>query len=123
MKTTIIKYKELPFEIDKVYETKIKMFGKVTLKRIDTDKKGNIIGFGVIIEKYEHLGICPLGPDRLIADKIEDGEISVCSNCGEPISDVINNLTLEDITQIVGAFSDMNITEKMVREYMDLNLL
>lgn len=39
------------------------------------------------------------------------------------ISDVIKSLTLEDITQIVGAFSDMNITEKMVREYIELNYL
>lgn len=39
------------------------------------------------------------------------------------ISDVIKSLTLEDITQIVGAFSDMNITEKMVRDYIELNYL
>ena len=39
------------------------------------------------------------------------------------ISDVIKSLTLEDITQIVGAFSDMSITEKMVREYIELNYL
>jgi hypothetical protein len=39
------------------------------------------------------------------------------------ISDVIKSLTLEDITQIVGAFSDMNITEKMVSEYIELNYL
>ena len=39
------------------------------------------------------------------------------------ISDVIKTLTLEDITQIVGAFSDMNITEKMVSEYIELNYL
>jgi hypothetical protein len=39
------------------------------------------------------------------------------------ISDVIKSLTLEDITQIVSAFSDMNITTKKVQEYIELNFL
>ena len=39
------------------------------------------------------------------------------------ISDVIKSLTLEDITNIVGAFSDLNVTEEMVRKYIELNYL
>jgi hypothetical protein len=39
------------------------------------------------------------------------------------ISGVIKSLTLEDITQIVSAFSDMNITTKKVQEYIELNFL
>jgi len=84
MKQNIKKYKELPFEIDKVYKTKFQTGEKVTLKKIDTNKDGKIIGFGVIYENVKHLGVCSLGADRLIADKIEDGEVCVCSKCGEP---------------------------------------
>ena len=39
------------------------------------------------------------------------------------ISDVIKSLTLEDITNIVGAFSDLNVTKEMVRKYIELNYL
>jgi hypothetical protein len=91
MKTTIKKYKELPFEIDKVYQTKFATGEKVLLKRIDVNMgnikfgvKGNI-KFGVIYENAKHLGICPLGADRLIADKVEDGEMCVCDKCGNTL--------------------------------------
>lgn len=37
------------------------------------------------------------------------------------IDNVIKSLTIEDITKIVGAFSNLNVTEKMVSEYIKLN--
>lgn len=82
MKKVIKKYKDLPFEIEKIYVTKFQTSEKVILKRIDFNKKGEVIGLGVIYENSPHLGICPLGADRLITDKIEDGEICVCHKCG-----------------------------------------
>lgn len=39
------------------------------------------------------------------------------------ISDVISRLTLEDITEIVNAFSDFKITVEMVKEEIELNFL
>lgn len=39
------------------------------------------------------------------------------------ISDVINNFTLEDITKIVNAFTDINIPIEAVREEIELNYL
>lgn len=53
----------------------------------------------------------------------ENSNSKLSKDASSSISDVIKSLTLEDITQIVGAFSDMNITEKMVREYIELNYL
>ena len=85
MKKLIKKYKELPFEVDKIYQTKFATGEKVLLKQIKTNNQGKIIGFGVIYQTTPHLGICPLDADRLISDKVEDGEIYVCSKCGEPI--------------------------------------
>jgi len=39
------------------------------------------------------------------------------------ISDVISSLTLEDITNIVNAFTDINIPIEAVREEIELNYL
>ena len=39
------------------------------------------------------------------------------------ISDVISSLTLEDITKIVNAFTDINIPIEAVREEIELNYL
>jgi hypothetical protein len=39
------------------------------------------------------------------------------------ISDVISSLTLEDITKIVNAFTDINIPVDAVREEIELNYL
>ena len=85
MEKTIIKYKDLPFEVDKVYQTKFQTGDKVLLKKINMNDKGKVIGFGVIYEKHEHLGVCPLGADQLIPDRVEDGKVSVCGKCGEPL--------------------------------------
>jgi hypothetical protein len=39
------------------------------------------------------------------------------------ISDVISSLTLEDITKIVNAFTDINITIEAIKEEIELNYL
>jgi hypothetical protein len=39
------------------------------------------------------------------------------------ISDVISSLTLEDITKIVNAFTDINIPVEALREEIELNYL
>lgn len=39
------------------------------------------------------------------------------------ISEVISSLTLEDITKIVNAFSDINIPIEAVKEEIELNYL
>lgn len=39
------------------------------------------------------------------------------------ISDVISSLTLEDITKIVNAFTDINIPVEAVKEEIELNYL
>ena len=42
---------------------------------------------------------------------------------GLRISDVISSLTLEDITKIVNAFTDINIPIEAVKEEIELNYL
>lgn len=39
------------------------------------------------------------------------------------ISDVISSLTLEDITKIVNAFTDINVPIEAVKEEIELNFL
>ena len=39
------------------------------------------------------------------------------------ISDVISSLTLEDITKIVNAFTDINIPIEAIKEEIELNYL
>ena len=82
----IIKYKELPFEIGKTYTTKFATGERFLLTKIKTNATGRIFGFDGIYEKCPHLGECPLGPDRLIPDRVEDGFIDVCDCCNTPIN-------------------------------------
>jgi len=82
---TISKFKELPFEIGKTYTTKFQTGEKFLLTKIKYNTKGDRIGFDGIYEKWEYLGECPLGPDRLISDRIEDGFIEICDCCNFPI--------------------------------------
>ena len=92
MKTSIPKYSDLPFEEGKRYTTKFATGEKFLLKKVIWGKvkiKGEIVdrilNFEGIYEDYQHLGICPLGGDRLIADKKYEGEVEVCHKCKEPI--------------------------------------
>jgi len=80
-----LKYKNLPFVVDRIYKTKFQTGEIVLLKEIRTNNKGEIIGLGVIYDNTKHLGICPLSVDRLIPDQVLDCEITVCDNCGEII--------------------------------------
>lgn len=84
MITSIKKFKELPFELDKVYQTRFQTKEKFLLKRIVWNKE-RIFRFEGIFESSPNLGIVPLGSDRLIADIIEECEEKCCNNCGEKI--------------------------------------
>ena len=86
-------YKELPFEEGKTYTTRFATAETFLLKEIvwKEFKEGNImikkmILFRGIYQKCPDLGLCPLNIDRLIPDRIEDGEMEVCEKCGEPIN-------------------------------------
>ena len=83
----IPKYKDLPFEIGKTYVTKFQTGEKFTLTNIKYNSKGIRIGFDGIYENCPHLGVCPIGPDRLIPERIDDGFMEVCSECGTPLND------------------------------------
>ena len=77
-------YEDVPLVEGKRYQTKFQTGDWVTLKEI-IYHKGKIVGLKVIYEGKEHLGICPLGADRLIQEKIKVGVIDVCPNCGHEI--------------------------------------
>jgi hypothetical protein len=78
----IKKFLDLPFEEGKTYSTKFQTGEKFLLKKIIKSTNNlKIIRFEGIYEFAPHLGECPLNPDRLIPDKIADGEIEVCSKC------------------------------------------
>lgn len=81
----IKKYKELPFEVGKIYQTKFATGERFTITNIVKKSDGKILWFEGVYEKHPQCGICPLNSDRLIADKVEDGEIEICSKCGESI--------------------------------------
>ena len=92
MKKTIKTYKNLPFEVGKTYQTKFSTGWKFLVKEViykeikvdggfqkkETEARG-------IYENSPHLGICPLNIERLIPDRVENGEIEICGNCGELI--------------------------------------
>ena len=78
----IKKFKELPFEIDRVYTTKFQTKDQFLLKNIMLS--GHMVK-GIYIGS-EHLGICGLGIDRLIPETEFECEIEVCDKCGEPIN-------------------------------------
>lgn len=83
----IKKYKPLPFEEGRTYRTKMQTGEKFTISKIVSDPFGNILKFMGVYESSPHLGDCPLNPDRLNPDMVEDGEVEVCDNpkCGFPI--------------------------------------
>jgi hypothetical protein len=82
--------KALPFEIDKVYQTKFATKATFLLKEIvwrpsKKDEEPKIFEFRGLYIGKEHIGICPLGPDRLIPETIIEGTVQVCSKCGTKI--------------------------------------
>ena len=56
-------------------------------------------------------------------EKVIKGTIFKSSDKKLNISDVISRLTLEDITKIVNAFTDINISIEAVKEEIELNYL
>lgn len=79
-------YKELPAEEGKTYKTRFQTGENFTLIKIVKRPGSDIVlWYEGIYEKYPHLGLCPIGPDRLILDSVADGELEICGNCGKPI--------------------------------------
>jgi len=82
----IKKYRDLPFELHTKYKTKLATGEEFIIENIvfkkDSDKILRFDGYWV---DHMHVGICPLNPDRLYPTQVEDGEIEICENCGEPI--------------------------------------
>lgn len=85
---------EVPVEVGKTYQTKICASWFFTVTRIIQEKRiikgkeflGAVKGFEGIYIESPHLGVCPVGPDRLIQDKINSGKtIDVCSKCGDEL--------------------------------------
>lgn len=82
MKKTVKKYSDVPFQEGKTYKTKWSTGEKFTI--INIIRKGDkIIRFEGLFESCPQIGLCPLEPERLIPERIEDGTIDICSNCGE----------------------------------------
>ena len=75
---------ELPFEVDRTYTTKFQTKEKFLVKEIILNKGERVIGFKGIYEKSPHLGLCPLGADRLEPIKAFSGNLNlICANCGD----------------------------------------
>jgi hypothetical protein len=55
--------------------------------------------------------------------KLENENLNKAESPQLNIGDVISSLTLEDITKIVNAFTDINIPIEAVREEIELNYL
>lgn len=92
MITKIKNYKELPFEVNKTYRTKLQTGEQFTVTRdvYKRNKDGLILGISDTIwgiwEKHPHLGECPIAKERLIPDKEYIGDVEVCSKCNTPIN-------------------------------------
>lgn len=84
MKKTIKKYLDLPFEEGKTYSTKMGTGEKFTIHKIIM-VRDQIIRLDGVYENSPHLKNCPLPPDRLIPDRVEDGTVEVCDKCGSKI--------------------------------------
>lgn len=82
----IKEYKDLPFEVGKTYQTRICSTWYFTITKIFTNTLGHIKGFEGIYVDAPHLGICPIGKDRLIAEQeLLEREANVCIHCGKEI--------------------------------------
>ena len=82
----IKEYKDLPFEVGKTYQTRICSAWVFTITKIFTNTLGNVKGFEGIYPDSPHLGICPIGKDRLIPEQTySEREANVCIHCGKEI--------------------------------------
>lgn len=86
-------YQDLPLEEGKTYATKMSTGEKFMLKKIiwrefksGTDVTRKIIGLEGIWMDHPGARLCPIGLDRIIPDKVEIGEVEVCSYCNTLIN-------------------------------------
>jgi hypothetical protein len=87
MKKKIKKYDEFTLEEGKTYLTKFQTQDKFKIEKITKNNLDKIIRIEGFYVGKEDLGLCTIGEDRLIKEKIESGEICVCHKCGEPIEE------------------------------------
>src|SRR5574343_40638 len=81
----------LPIQEGVKYRTKMQTGEMFTVTRIiyrrkskTDDTKIPYLCYG-IYEKSQHLGECPLAPERLVPNSVEGPEEHVCSSCGDKI--------------------------------------
>lgn len=78
-------YKDLPFEVGKTYQTKMSVDWTFLVKEIEY-KKDVVSKLKGIWSNSPDLGICEVYRiERIIPDKVVDGEMEVCGNCGNPL--------------------------------------
>jgi hypothetical protein len=77
-------YNELPIEVGKTYRTKFQTGEMFTVTKI-VEKGGKILWFEGIYGDHAHVGVCPIGNERLIPERVLSGGMDVCSYCKMPI--------------------------------------
>lgn len=87
----------LPFEVGKTYKTKFAtgdLFKVEKLIHIERAKEGKVL---VRLDGYyvgkEHIGLCPLPPDRLVTEFEETGRVfEICHKCKTALDKENENL-------------------------------
>lgn len=77
-------YNDLPIEVGKTYRTKFQTGEMFTVTKI-VEKSGKILWFEGIYADHSHIGVCPIGNERLLSERVLTGGMDVCNKCGEPI--------------------------------------
>jgi hypothetical protein len=78
-------YLDLPLTEGQVCDTKFQSGETFTIKKI-TYNNGEVIRIEGIYNSSPHLGLCPINADRLIPERVEHKEITVCGKCGTEIN-------------------------------------
>jgi len=71
----------LPLEKGKVYMTRFQVPEPFLLTDISYNKNKEVTGLRGVYQNSPHLGVCPLGADRLQWETKQEGWIEVCPHC------------------------------------------
>jgi hypothetical protein len=80
----------IPFEEGQTYQTKFATGENFTITRLVKNKYDEVIAIWGIYERCPHLGVCPIGIDRLIQPMQFTGlefEVTVCPKCKHEFKD------------------------------------
>lgn len=88
MITRIKIFKDLPIEEGKTYKTRFATGDLFFVQKV-VITKSIVIRFDGLYVGKEHIGVCPLGADRLIPEKILVGEKLVILNPEEDITELL----------------------------------